>query len=76
MARDWELHFDKAMDWVEAHGGVAHLYLHSWEIEDQGAWRKLERVMQTASSRKRLVPATNTDVFSLATTKYQEQKPF
>jgi peptidoglycan-N-acetylglucosamine deacetylase len=76
MARDWELHFHRALDWVEIHGGVAHLYLHSWEIEDQGTWKKLERVLQAAASRKPLVSATNTDVFSLATTKYQRQKPF
>jgi peptidoglycan-N-acetylglucosamine deacetylase len=75
-ARDWELHFHRALDWVETHAGVAHLYLHSWEIENQGAWSKLERVLQAASSRKRLVPATNTDVLSLATTKYQNQKSF
>jgi len=69
MAKDWETHFHKALNWVETHGGVAHLYLHSWAIEQQDAWDKLKRVLQDASSRKRLIPVTNAEVFILASTK-------
>jgi peptidoglycan/xylan/chitin deacetylase (PgdA/CDA1 family) len=66
MATDWEVHFRRALNWVAAKGGVAHLYLHSWQIQDQNGWTKLKRVLQHASSCKQVVPVTNSDVFRLA----------
>jgi peptidoglycan-N-acetylglucosamine deacetylase len=63
MATDWEIHFRRALDWVEIHGGVAHLYLHSWEVEQRNEWEKLTRVLREAASRKRILPITNGDLF-------------
>lgn len=67
LATDWEKHFRGALNWVESKGGVAHLYLHSWQIEDQNEWQKLERVLHDASARKGITPVTNADVFRAVT---------
>jgi peptidoglycan/xylan/chitin deacetylase (PgdA/CDA1 family) len=64
-ARDWEEHFHHSLDWVEANGGIAHLYLHSWEIEEGGEWQKLERVLRHASHRRDLLPVTNGELFDV-----------
>jgi peptidoglycan-N-acetylglucosamine deacetylase len=63
MVSDWEIHFRKALDWVEIHGGIAHLYLHSCEIQDKHEWDKLARVFRDVANRKRIVPMTNGDLF-------------
>jgi peptidoglycan/xylan/chitin deacetylase (PgdA/CDA1 family) len=62
-ARDWEDHFRYALEWVQAHGGIAHLYLHSWEIDEQREWQKLERVLCDASHRRDLASVTNGELF-------------
>ena len=63
-AHDWAKHFSHAMDFVEQHGGVAHLYFHSWEIDDQNHWSKLKNLLESISQRKRLVRVTNGDLFA------------
>jgi peptidoglycan-N-acetylglucosamine deacetylase len=63
-ARDWEEHFRYALEWVQAHGGIAHLYLHSWEIDAQKEWPKLDRVLRDASQRRDLIRVTNGELFS------------
>jgi peptidoglycan/xylan/chitin deacetylase (PgdA/CDA1 family) len=67
MTTDWENHFRAALDCVEINGGVAHLYLHSWEIQQRHEWSKLTRVLQDAARRRQVVPITNGELFSLAT---------
>lgn len=67
MATDWEIHFRRALNWLEIHGGAAHLYLHSWEIEHRNEWEKLTRVFRDAASRKQIVPITNGVLFNVAT---------
>jgi len=62
--RDWTKHFLHAVDFVEQKGGVAHLYFHSWEIEQQGHWSKLENLLKNVSQRKKLVRVTNGDIFA------------
>lgn len=61
-AIDWERQFVASMDWVEANGGIAHLFLHSWEIDERQAWDKLERVLKHASNRS-FTLATNGELF-------------
>jgi peptidoglycan/xylan/chitin deacetylase (PgdA/CDA1 family) len=61
--QDWAKHFLRAVDFVEAHGGVAHLYFHSWEIEEKGQWSKLENLLKTIAERKKLIRVTNGDLF-------------
>jgi peptidoglycan/xylan/chitin deacetylase (PgdA/CDA1 family) len=65
MARDWEAHFGHALDRVESRGGIAHLYLHGWEIEAQNAWHKLERAFAAAARRTALRRVTNGDLFRM-----------
>jgi peptidoglycan-N-acetylglucosamine deacetylase len=63
-ATDWAAHFSYALDWVRVKGGVAHLYLHSWEIEEADEWSKLERVLQAIRERTDLKRVTNGEVFA------------
>jgi hypothetical protein len=65
LSHDWERHFTLALDHVEAHGGIAHLYFHSWEIDQQRDWEKLRRVLKDASSRTGFRRVTNGDLFRL-----------
>ncbi|MBI5685325.1 MAG: polysaccharide deacetylase family protein [Verrucomicrobia bacterium] len=64
-ARDWELHFQRAVAAVEREGGVAHLYFHSWEIDDMRDWAKLARAFEYAASRKELTRVTNGELFAI-----------
>jgi peptidoglycan/xylan/chitin deacetylase (PgdA/CDA1 family) len=63
-ARDWGEHFLHAVDFVERYGGVAHLYFHSWEIEEQNQWKKLELLLKGISERKALARVTNGELFA------------
>jgi peptidoglycan/xylan/chitin deacetylase (PgdA/CDA1 family) len=62
---DWAAHFKRALDEVEANGGIAHLYFHCWEIDGEGEWQKLESVLQSISLRKNMKKVTNGDLFAL-----------
>lgn len=62
-ATDWETHFRRGLDHVERRGGVAHLYLHSWEIEANHEWHKLERALADAAARPGLLRLTNGELF-------------
>jgi peptidoglycan/xylan/chitin deacetylase (PgdA/CDA1 family) len=64
-ATDWENHFQHALDRVEAKGGIAHLYLHSWEIDQCGEWQKLESALRTISQRKSMGRVTNGELFAM-----------
>ena len=61
---DWAKHFLHAVRFVEQNGGVAHLYFHSWEIDEQGQWSKLENLLKNISERNTLVRVTNGDLFA------------
>jgi len=71
LARDWGRHFVAALDWVDRHGGVAHLYLHSWEIDQHAEWDKLDAVLRSAASYDRLTRVTNGELFRIAHTEAQ-----
>ncbi len=73
-ATDWELHFLHALDHVEAHGGIAHLYLHSWEIADAGEWEKLESVFKSIRKRDSLKRVTNGALFEIWKGTHDEYK--
>lgn len=61
----WQPHFLYALDHVEAHGGIAHLYLHSWEIADAGDWGRLESVFKSTCKRDSLTRVTNGTLFEI-----------
>lgn len=65
LCRDWEQHFTLALDHVQANGGIAHLYFHSWEIDQQDEWEKLRRVLRDAASRAGFRRVSNGDLFRL-----------
>jgi peptidoglycan/xylan/chitin deacetylase (PgdA/CDA1 family) len=60
---DWKLQFLLSLDFVERHGGVAHLFLHSWEIEANREWLKLESIFREISERRTLTRVSNGDLF-------------
>jgi peptidoglycan-N-acetylglucosamine deacetylase len=64
-ATDWQKHFLHAIDYVDLHGGVAHLSLHSWEMDANDEWVKLELVLRGIAERKRFAPLTNGALFEL-----------
>jgi peptidoglycan-N-acetylglucosamine deacetylase len=64
-ATDWQKHFQYALDHVEQHGGIAHLYLHSWEIEELGQWEQLEAVFAAISRHDNFSKVTNGALFQL-----------
>jgi peptidoglycan/xylan/chitin deacetylase (PgdA/CDA1 family) len=61
---DWQNHFQHALDRVEAEGGVAHLTMHSWEIDENGDWEKLEAALKMISQRSRLQRVTNGELYA------------
>jgi peptidoglycan-N-acetylglucosamine deacetylase len=54
----WAAQFMRAVQHVSLDGGVAHLYFHSWEIDDNGQWDELEAVFK-AIAQYSLTPVTN-----------------
>jgi hypothetical protein len=75
MANDWAKHFAAALAWVDAHGGVAHLYLHSWEIDQHREWAKLRTVLEEAAGYRRLMRVTNGELFRLSALGDHEHRP-
>jgi len=62
---DWQHHFQHALDHVEQHGGIAHLYLHSWEIDELKQWDRLEETFAAISQRCTFTKVTNGNLFQL-----------
>jgi peptidoglycan/xylan/chitin deacetylase (PgdA/CDA1 family) len=54
----WAAQFISALEQVSTVGGMAHLYFHSWEIEQNGEWDELEAVFK-AVAQYSLTPVTN-----------------
>ena len=65
-AVDWEDHFTRAVEQVASHGGIAHLFLHSWEIDEHNDWDKLRRVLTRVRDDFSLVSVTNGELFDQA----------
>jgi peptidoglycan-N-acetylglucosamine deacetylase len=61
----WQSHFLSALDHVELHGGIAHLYLHSWEIDNANEWQALESIFQSIHERKSLSKVSNGSLFEM-----------
>jgi peptidoglycan/xylan/chitin deacetylase (PgdA/CDA1 family) len=65
-AADWEDHFGLAARHVASHGGIAHLFLHSWEIDRHDEWDKLRRLLVRVRDDYSLVSVTNGELFDPA----------
>jgi len=63
--RNWVQHFLLALEHVVEQGGIAHLYMHSWEIDQMAQWDTLETVFQEITRRPTLVRVTNGELFGL-----------
>jgi peptidoglycan-N-acetylglucosamine deacetylase len=50
--RDWAATAEAFLQRVAVHGGVFHLWGHSWEIEERGEWARLERVFAAIAMRR------------------------
>jgi peptidoglycan/xylan/chitin deacetylase (PgdA/CDA1 family) len=62
---DWVDQFKLAVNYVERFGGIAHLYLHSWEIDQNHEWNKLRGLLYYLTSKKDLKRVTNGELFKL-----------
>jgi peptidoglycan-N-acetylglucosamine deacetylase len=62
---DWATHFSHSLDWVEVNGGIAHLYFHSWEIEEAQEWKKLEKMLRAIRERTGVKKVANGELFAL-----------
>jgi peptidoglycan/xylan/chitin deacetylase (PgdA/CDA1 family) len=54
----WAAQFMCALQHVSREGGMAHLYFHSWEIDQNDEWDELESVFK-AIAQHSLTPVTN-----------------
>jgi len=61
---DWELRAKLLFDLFLKTGGIYHIWGHSWEIDKQDNWSKLQRVLQYISSRHGVEYATNGEILS------------
>jgi len=55
----WEYLAKKTFDYVYANGGVYHLWGHSWVIERNNDWKKIERVFSYVGKRANVEYVTN-----------------
>lgn len=62
---DWVENFKFSVEYVEKNGGIAHLYLHSWEIDQFNEWKRLEGLFRFLSGKKDLGPVTNGELFAM-----------
>jgi len=60
----WASQFHRALKHVSENAGIAHLYLHSWEIDQNGEWDELENLFKTIGQYS-LTPVTNGYLFRL-----------
>lgn len=52
------------LQYVDKNGGCFHLWGHSWEIEENNLWQKLEQIFRLLSGRIEFSYVENKDVFT------------
>lgn len=62
---DWVDNFKFSVEHVAANGGIAHLYLHSWEMDRFNEWERLEGLFRFLSGKNSLERVTNGELFAL-----------
>lgn len=62
---DWVDHFKHGIHHVQKNGGIAHLYFHSWEIDEQGDWHRLEDLFRYLKDDCDLKKCTNGEIYQL-----------
>ena len=71
---NWEHRAKRMFDYVLKHGGVYHLWGHSWEIEKNHYWYKLEDLLAYIRNRQNLKYLTNSEVITNSTNKEKNNK--
>lgn len=65
--RDWQKLAGKLLERTLRHGGVFHLWGHSWEIEQEHQWDRLEKLLATiAANKDKVTSMTNSELGSYA----------
>jgi peptidoglycan/xylan/chitin deacetylase (PgdA/CDA1 family) len=65
--RDWQKLAKKLLERTLLHGGVFHLWGHSWEIEQQHQWDRLEKLLVViAANKDKVTSMTNSELGSYA----------
>jgi len=59
---DWEKLAKVLFERTCQTGGVFHLWGHSWEIEKNNGWQKLESVLSYIAKRNNVIHQTNTEI--------------
>lgn len=59
---DWEYRAKQMFDYVVENGGMYHLWGHSWEIEKNHYWHKLEVLLTYISNREKIKYLTNSEL--------------
>jgi glycosyltransferase involved in cell wall biosynthesis/peptidoglycan/xylan/chitin deacetylase (PgdA/CDA1 family) len=71
---NWEHRAKRIFDNVLKNGGMYHLWGHSWEIEKNHYWHKLEDLLAYISNRKNLKYLTNSGVITNSSIKEKNNK--
>lgn len=64
--KTWDYIAKKSLDFVLEHGGIWHLWGHSWEIDDNNDWERLTHVIEYAQKQGKKYGAeflTNSEIF-------------
>lgn len=65
--RDWRGLGGRLLERTLRHGGVFHLWGHSWEIEQEHQWDRLEKLLATiAANKDKVTSMTNSELGSYA----------
>jgi len=62
---NWASHFLLSLDHVQKQGGIAHLFLHSWEIDQLNDWEEVESVFANISKASTVKRVTNGELFKM-----------
>ncbi len=62
---DWVELGKQCFDEVLKHGGVWHLYGHSWEIEELAMWGQLQQILDYVCKREGVIYPTNGQLLSI-----------
>lgn len=61
-SRNWLTVAAKTFDYVNDHGGIWHLWGHSWELEDQNLWSDFELLCRQVANRPGFTYLTNSQL--------------
>lgn len=62
MWRDWDALARRVFEEAYARGGVIHIWGHSWEVEENGDWQKLARLLGEVAARDGVTMVTNAEL--------------